>query len=228
VALISWATATANRVCRCRQADDRHKLCSTQFHLHRGQGVSRPSIPHHAQAVETSGWFESPDVGEEMTLQARRSCTPARGTFTIYLLRGYSDREPFVARDVDAQADLFSSSLGQRARSGSVADDFVCVLHQDDERSMARAPNGTIVAPFFRSLFPIESSKGEAQHSAALIVHGIFWSMLVLEDLTRDCALASPVGRTRPKAVGRACIDVLDPKSLRSRLFRSVVPHWSS
>jgi hypothetical protein len=35
---------------------------------------------------------------------------------------------------VDAQADLFSSSLWPNALDqGSVADDFVCVLHQDDE-----------------------------------------------------------------------------------------------
>jgi len=46
---------------------------------------------------------------------------------------------------------------------------------------MARAPSGTALAPFVRSRFPIDSSKGQAQHLAALIAHGMLSTMPVLE-----------------------------------------------
>jgi hypothetical protein len=45
---------------------------------------------------------------------------------------------------------------------------------------MPRAPSGMIFAPFARSMFPIDSSKGPKDF-AALIAHGIFSSMPVLE-----------------------------------------------
>src|SRR6266478_6338501 len=84
---------------------------------------------------------------------------------------------------MDAEADLFDSSLWPNARDqGSPADDLVCLLHQDDEEIHgARAERHDLCAICQKSVSNREFERAEAQHFAALIAHGIFSSMPVLE-----------------------------------------------
>jgi hypothetical protein len=84
---------------------------------------------------------------------------------------------------VDAQADLFGSSLWPNALDrGSPADDLVCLLHQDDEEVHgARAERYDLCAICQKSVSDRQFERAEAQHFAALIAHRIFSSTPVLE-----------------------------------------------
>jgi hypothetical protein len=84
---------------------------------------------------------------------------------------------------VDAQADLFGSSLRPNALDqGSPADDLVCLLHQDDEEIHgARAERYDLCAICQKHVSDRQFERAEAQDFAALIAHGIFSSMPVLE-----------------------------------------------
>jgi hypothetical protein len=84
---------------------------------------------------------------------------------------------------VDAQTDLFDPSLWPNALDqGSPADDLVCLLHKDDEKIHgAPAEWYDLCAICQKSVSDREFERAEAQHFAALIAHGIFSSMPVLE-----------------------------------------------
>jgi hypothetical protein len=84
---------------------------------------------------------------------------------------------------VDAQADLFGSSLRPNTLDqGSPADDLVCLLHQDDEEIHgARAERYDRCAICQKSVSDREFERAEAQHFAALVVHASFSSVPVLE-----------------------------------------------
>jgi hypothetical protein len=84
---------------------------------------------------------------------------------------------------VDAQADLFGSSLWPNALDqGSPVDDLVCLLHQDDEEIHgARAERYDLCAICQKHVSDRQFERAEAQDFAALIAHGIFSSMPVLE-----------------------------------------------
>jgi hypothetical protein len=99
---------------------------------------------------------------------------------------------------VDAHADLFGSALWPNALDqGSPADDFVCLLHQDDEQIHgARAERYDLCAICQKSVSDREFERPEAQHFAALIAHGIFSSMPVLE------VTSSGISRSRRQLAG--------------------------
>ena len=84
---------------------------------------------------------------------------------------------------MDAQADLFGSSLWPNALDqGSPADDLVCLLHQDDEEIHgARAERYDLCAICQKSVSDRQFERAEAQDFPVLIAHGIFSSNAVLE-----------------------------------------------
>jgi hypothetical protein len=99
---------------------------------------------------------------------------------------------------VDAQADLFGSSLWPNALDqGSPADDLVCLLHQDDQEIHGtRAERHDLRAICQKFVSDRKFERAEAQHFAALITHGIFSSMPVLE------VISSGIPRSRRQLAG--------------------------
>jgi hypothetical protein len=98
---------------------------------------------------------------------------------------------------VDAKADLFGSSLWPNALDqGSPADDLVGLLHQDDEKIHgARAERYDLCAIGQKSGSDREFERAEAQF-AALIAHGTFSSMPILE------VTSSGIPRSRRQLAG--------------------------
>jgi len=84
---------------------------------------------------------------------------------------------------VDAQADLFDSSLWPNALDqGSPADDLVCLLHQDDEEIHgARAERYDLCAICEKSVSDRQFERAKAQDFPMPIAHGIFSSRPVIE-----------------------------------------------
>jgi hypothetical protein len=84
---------------------------------------------------------------------------------------------------VDAQADLFGSSLRPNALDqGSPANDLVCLLHQDDEEIHgARAERYDHCAIRQKSASDRQFERAEAQDFPVLIAHGTFSSVPVLK-----------------------------------------------
>src|SRR5260221_7278198 len=76
---------------------------------------------------------------------------------------------------VDAQTDLFGSSLWPNALDqGSPADDLVCLLHQDDEEIHgACAERYDLCAICQKPVSDRQFERAEAQQFAALITHGM-------------------------------------------------------
>src|SRR5882762_7868998 len=84
---------------------------------------------------------------------------------------------------MDAQADLFGSSLRPNALDqGSPADDLICLLHQDDEEIHgARAERYDLCAICQKSVSDRQFERAEAQDCPVLTAHRIFSSAPVLE-----------------------------------------------
>src|SRR3954454_7542567 len=106
------------------------------------------------------------------------------------------------------RTDLFGPSLWPNAfDQGSPANDLVCLLHQDGEEiHVARAERYDLCAICRKSVSDREFERAEAHHFAALIAHGIFSSMPVLE-------MSSPgISRSRRQLAGlwlKACLNSL-------------------
>jgi hypothetical protein len=99
---------------------------------------------------------------------------------------------------VDAEADLFGSPLWPNALDqGSPADNLVCLLHQDDEEiHSARAERYDLCAICQKPVSDREFEGAKAQHFGALVAHGSFSSMPVLE------VTSSEISRSRRQLAG--------------------------
>src|ERR1700732_4496243 len=92
---------------------------------------------------------------------------------------------------------------------GSLADDFVCLLHQDDEEIHgARAEQYDLCAICQRSVSDRQFERAESQDFPVPIAHGIFSSMPVLE-------VTSPGIARSPRQLAGLC-----PKACLKSLHR--------
>jgi|SRR6266404_9447750 hypothetical protein len=84
---------------------------------------------------------------------------------------------------MDAEADLFGSSLWPNALDqGSAVDDLVCLLHQDDQEIHgAGAKRHDLGAICQKSVSDRQFERAEAQDCPVPTAHGIFSSAPVLE-----------------------------------------------
>src|SRR6266702_89329 len=84
---------------------------------------------------------------------------------------------------MDAQADLFGSSLGPNAfDQGSPADDLICLLQQDDEEIHgARAERHDFRVVRQKSVCNRQFEGAEAENCPLLTAHAIVSSMPVLK-----------------------------------------------